>query len=282
MEIYMPRADLSKVMCERERRGGGTVKGRHKVEKVKTGVVAWPYKGESTSPHPMKIGIKRPYANRTKTFNENLNPLLGLLHKSVGRHWDKVYSEICQIFDKRKVINQHILIHLFQIVETHAFMEAGKVYVLNERGWGVERKIPVQESGAEYYVHPLSGVLFSNKRKNWKAIAAQAKKEQDKEEANYLQVLGRFNNKNGPGVRYAIKISDVWYEISVVKIPEPTKHRRIGSHGETEYFTRFPEVDAVSIHGAKVMPIELHSKMGFYVCRKEQLNKKRIKELKLN
>lgn len=275
----MPRKDLNKVICERGRSGAGTVKGRHKMEKIKKGVAAWPYKGESTSPHPHKEGIQKPYINQRKGFNEHLNPLWGLLRKSVGSRWDSVYSDISKLFDKRKVINQHILIHLFQNVEIHTFMKDGKVHFTAERSGEVQ---PIMESAADYYVHPISGILFANKRISWRTIKKQSDSQHKKKEAEYLRLLGKFNNKDGPGSRYAISIKDIWYEISVVKRPEATKHRRLNSKGETEYFIRFPQVDAVSIFGAQVLPPELRGHTQFYVCRKEQLNKKRIRDLGLN
>jgi hypothetical protein len=279
----MPRADLNKVMCERERRKGGTIKGRHKMEKVKRGMQVRVHKGESTSPYSAKLGMKRPYINYTKDFSENLNPLWGFLHKSVGRPWDKVYSEICQVFDKRKVINQHILIHLFQNVEVNTFMHEGIVCTVSERSSRDNRVEPVTQSGSDYYVHPISKLLLSTKPKaKLVKIAKQKEIEAEKAKAKYLHLLARFSTKDGNGARYAININDVWYEISVVETPKPVKHRRMNSSGETEYVTHFPAVDAVSIHGATVIPQELRSGGKFYVCRKDQLNKKRIRDLGLN
>lgn len=282
----MPRQDLNKVMCERGRIGGGRKpKGLKKADsKVKKGVSIQPVRGESLSPFPHKEGMLRNYNSwdNRKQFNENLNALWGLLRKSVGMKWDVVYGMICLAFDKRKVINEHILIHLFQNVQVHAFMQGKKVFYLDERAYFGERNKPIEDSSADYYVHPNTGILMAINRKNAKRIFAQRLAERKKEEAKHLRLLATFENKEtGKGSRYAIKIKDVWYEISVVKTPAPTKHRRLNSKGEIEYYTRHPIVETVSIHGAELVPQELQGVNGYYVCRKEQLNKKRIKDLKL-
>lgn len=114
------REDLNKLLCERERIGHSDRYGSYRRLKH--------FKDESDiedsdelftgvgSSHRESMKIR--YGYDTKSFNENLNPLYGFIHKSVGKKWDKIYSEICKVFDKRSVINQHILIHLFQKVET--------------------------------------------------------------------------------------------------------------------------------------------------------------------
>jgi hypothetical protein len=54
-----------------------------------------------------------------KDLNENLAPLRRFLEKSVGRSWNKVYSEIRQQLDHRRATGFHILQHLKQIVQVH-------------------------------------------------------------------------------------------------------------------------------------------------------------------
>lgn len=52
-----------------------------------------------------------------KQFNEHLRPLERYLHKQVNRPWNKVYGEICQQFDRRSALNDHILSHVEDYVE---------------------------------------------------------------------------------------------------------------------------------------------------------------------
>src|SRR5271155_3661608 len=63
----------------------------------------------------------------TKNFNENLSPLKGAIRAAIGKRWDTFYSDLCKNFDKRSVINQHILQHLFEYVERDVYIEDGEV-----------------------------------------------------------------------------------------------------------------------------------------------------------
>src|SRR5258708_6483526 len=57
-------------------------------------------------------------ANRwsQKELNENLRPLYQFLRKSVGKPWNKVYSEIREQIDPRRTIGFHVLQHVEQFV----------------------------------------------------------------------------------------------------------------------------------------------------------------------
>jgi hypothetical protein len=76
-----------------------------------------------------------------KELNENLRPLLRFLRKSVGRSWDKVYSEIRECIDPRKAIGAHVLVHVRQYVD-----ESGR----GRRDYGM-------------YVDPRTGILRERK-----------------------------------------------------------------------------------------------------------------------
>lgn len=284
------RKDLNKVLCERERHRSKSkfhsVRGKKEVTgKARVGVQAWPFKGESTSPFPAKEGIRKPYVSGwTKDLNENLNALKGFLRKSVGKNWDKVYSEICSGFDKRKVVNQHILTHLFQYVEINTKLNGNEVVFLNV-GWKAHKNanqwVSVKEGNFDFYVHPVSKVLFANTgKKTYKQVYAEQDQKKKDDIAKNLILLSKFNNQNGNGARYAIKINDIWYEISVIKTPEPEKHRRINANGENEYYTQYHAFNDISIHGAKYRPQELDG-LKFYVSRKTQLSSANLKKLGL-
>lgn len=280
----MPRLDLNKVLTERERHGSSKKHRavRHlRQPKQILGAQTWPFAGESVSPHPYKEGIKKPYGYDTKSFSENLNPLYGYLRKSVGKSWDVVYGQLCRVFDKRSVINQHILIHLNQIVQIHTFISNGKVsYVDNSYSHDKGVK-PIAGSSFEYYVHPISKVLFANTKKvSYKQVYKIEAQVRADDKTKHLKLLSEFSNQNGTGARYAIKIKDLWYEISIIKKPEPVRRRRTNSQGEVEYYTHFPEVNSVSIHGAKYEPLEL-ARADFYVSRKHQMNTAQIRRHKL-
>ncbi len=218
-----------------------------------------------------------------KDLNKNLNELHTLLRKSVGKRWEGVYSDICQKFDKRKVINQHTLIHLFQTVEINTFVHKGVVcYAETNTQWkGTQGVQPITQSSADYFVHPTTKVLTVNKGSvKRKQQEEKAQEEHIEKAGNNLRLISRFGNKNGGGARYAMRIKGVWYEVSVVAKPKPVKRRRLNGHGKTEYYYHHPEIQEVSIYGAKFLPQELNND-NFYVCRKEQLSNERLRKLGL-
>lgn len=97
---------------------------------------------------------------QTKSFNENLNPLKGWLHSCIGKQWDKCYGELRKKFDARKVVNAHILEHLFDYVEVNAYLKGGKVVFLQlYRYGGQDRELPIKQCRADYYVCPKDGTL---------------------------------------------------------------------------------------------------------------------------
>lgn len=96
------RADMSRVIVERPRRGGIDRRGR-----------ALPF-----DDLPQHEGMRRPHslAGDRKGFNENLAPLRRYLEHQVGRPWDKVYSEIAAHLRADNTVQQHVRDHLRDFV----------------------------------------------------------------------------------------------------------------------------------------------------------------------
>lgn len=192
------RADLNKVLCEDYRLGGddytwyrnSSVKDYYDhYEDLEDDI---PHSGASSRG---RTGMRtsKIYWNGRKRFNEHLNPLRGLIHKNVGRRWDKVYSELCAVFDKRSVINQHILDHLAQYVETkHIVLCTGKLFY--QESWGrhtpADRLVPIRESRVEWYVDPRDGILKKNKpTKTRRQRGRESSQRLIKENLNFKQVF---------------------------------------------------------------------------------------------
>ncbi len=102
----------------------------------------------------------------TKYFNDNLGPLKKFLHSKTGKHWDNVYSELCQKMDKSTVLGQHLIDHLLCFVEINVEIIDGKVY-------GHDGGFSRYELGSfgftpKYYVHPKTGCLTKVKKKRKK------------------------------------------------------------------------------------------------------------------
>jgi hypothetical protein len=204
------RPDLNKLLCERERRNSeGNFRARR---------AAYKAAGEDDLPYRVPIKDKRRGYDVYKSFSENLNPLWGFIHRSVGRHWNDVYSEICSVFDKRSVINQHILVHLFQHVEVKTVMIDDAICIIEKYG---ETYRPISNN-TDYYVHPLTGILTFNDGRR-KARAQREAREAEKAKWEYSVV-----RQLGP-MRWAVKETDnnCWFElIGAKKTPDRMEIRK--------------------------------------------------------
>jgi hypothetical protein len=207
------RSDLNKQLCERERHRSYDRYGnyRHLRKFNRTG-------DEELSGLPTREGMKHRYVNgwNTKDLNENLNPLWGAVRKNVGRRWDAFYSDICKVFDKRSVVNQHILDHLFQEVEREVYVgDDDKLYVRSRYGRG---DTLLRDSYTEYYVDPRDGILKINKHyRTSSEVNRQRAAEKRREEAKVFRQLDEntvLRNVDG-----------VWYEYEMK--PYPVGHYKI-------------------------------------------------------
>lgn len=135
------------------------------------------------------IHTRRRHARgRRKSFNEHLNPLKSFLRTNEGRPWDKVYSDICSTFDKRKVINNHILEHLFDYVKLEVYIIDGKPHELNKFRYSSREYDEIEARSHHYpvyYVDPRDGILKApkpgkTKRECEAERAREIKADQDK------------------------------------------------------------------------------------------------------
>jgi len=221
------REDLNKLLCERERVGhsdryGNYRRLKHFEDKSDIEDSDELFTGVGSS-HRESMKIR--YGYDTKSFNENLNPLRGFIRSSVGKKWNKVYSEICKVFDKRSVINQHILVHLFQYVETKDIVVGanGKLwYRPTEYVFSTEPH-PLKESSVEYYVDPRDGILkYNDGHQTQRQAARQRAVERAKEKAAVLRVLNDQTELHN--------ISGSWFEV---------KFEHVAGQTETEMVTDY-------------------------------------------
>lgn len=99
---------------------------------------------------PFREGICR---DRTRWFDDHLGPLKRFLSSRVGRHWDDVWSEICAQLDRRGLLQEHVFVHLLQMVEVRVDVVDGAVV---DR---VGRPIQPGRWRTSYYVDPETGRL---------------------------------------------------------------------------------------------------------------------------
>ena len=112
-------------------------------------------------------------AGETKYFSDLLGPLRRFLRKNVGRPWNKVYSEMKESLDDRKVTGRHVFEHVSWEVETHAFVDIdGELYT-----WATEGESPftdftsIQEpacSAGAITTH--GGERTANRKAPWKEL----------------------------------------------------------------------------------------------------------------
>ncbi len=200
------RSDLNKVLCEHERSNSKDhYKNYRNLKKFNR-------LGEEGENVPAREGMKLRYGWDKKHFGENLNALYGAVRKAVGRKWNDFYSELCKSFDKRSVINQHILVHLYD------FIEVNSVYVDDDGDLAVQRRYSskpekIKDGFTEYYVDPRDGIIKRNK--HFKTIsqisreqAAQKKREEEK-------VFRKLDERNV--LRF---IDGVWFHFTLEEVPE--------------------------------------------------------------
>lgn len=143
------RRDMCKVLTERERVGSSN-------KSLKTALKISPnlYDPEKDYSYPSRVSFSR-YRHHyfSKEFSDNDNPLRRYLYKQVGRPWDVVYSEICEVADYRSLTGYHLLQHVGFEVELYCWVRDGEVYDHPD--------LPHRPRGL--YVHPVSGLLCSRK-----------------------------------------------------------------------------------------------------------------------
>lgn len=208
------RTDLNKVLCERERHGSSW--GYDETRNSKLFEQSYD-RFEEVDDEPFhgvgsghREGMKFRYGYNTKSLSEHLSPLYGIIRKNVGRKWDKIYSELCEVFDTRSVINNHILEHLYDRVakpEDTFIHENGQVYVRGGYRWGSE---PIAGSYHEYYVDPRDGILKRNRhRQTYQQVARLRAKREAEEEAKVRRVIDdKTELLNLEGLWYEVKFED--------------------------------------------------------------------------
>lgn len=178
-----------------------------------------------------KVSIHRHRRNSSKVdrkrFSENLNPLRHFLRVNVGRPWNTIFSELNAAFDRRKVVNDHVFVHLFEFVEVNAKFVNGKVCVLNSyidgriydetgkplplvNGAYAKRWEPIEDRRTEWYVHPVDGLLKANKhsRLSKKARKVQQENARKKELESVFRVVDADRHlyfENGVWMVYEMK-----------------------------------------------------------------------------
>jgi hypothetical protein len=232
------REDMAKIIVERPRPQSRTATSDDPKGWKKR--VAGKYAELEDLPTRESMSRRRKYGWDAKELNENLNPLRRYLEKSAGRPWDKVYAEICERINPNSAVQNHILQHVYDFVESHTFLEGNKVYYRFQYGWRSTNYEPIEKSYKGLYIHPANGLLLKiKKKKEGKRKRRERRKAEELASATCLMV---------PGIGWFKKINGCWFGFDMRYIPEKlfTEGKYITWRG-VEEMTKIP-TNAGRIH----------------------------------
>lgn len=148
-----------------------------------------------------------------KEFGEHLTPLQGWLRTCLGKKWDDCYSELRSKFDMRKVINAHIMDHLYSYIETNAVIDDdGSICFYGNRfNSGLQ---PIEKCYKDYYVCPKSKIVKRTHPVNTISRKNANKNKRDVEQAKVLKFVG-----NDAVLR---NIDGIWFYFDLKNVPVAT------------------------------------------------------------
>ena len=156
------RSDFNRVLTEDPRRGSDWKFRQYRRAKGNA-----TFDDQFSGGKESMMAARRRAGGRRKSFGDLLGPLKGWVRQQVGRKWDDVYSEVCALFDRRRVIHDHVHQHLFNdFVEIDTRLIDDKVCVYGGHffGW---IDVDVDEYRRHtFYVHPTTGILCSSYKEN--------------------------------------------------------------------------------------------------------------------
>jgi hypothetical protein len=233
------RSDMHKVLVEEPRHGGGPSK-KNRRGNLPDELL------------PKFEGIKRPH-NCRKRFGEHLGPLKRWLRSNVGRPWNDVYGEACEVISGGNPVRTHIWFHMMHMIERYTFMRDGEVWC-----YRYAEEIPISSLRGHpvwptFYVHPVTGILLAvpeRPRKRNRYQRGQA-------DPHWINPLAIVRQLNG-----------LWFECRLQPFPadeaRPTRHY---DHAERKELS---QAEAEVIYGKSVL-----------CSRKRQLSSKELKRLGL-
>jgi hypothetical protein len=125
-----------------------------------------------------------------------------------------VYSEIRASIDPRSTVKQHILQHLDNFIAIQTRWEetpsGGRVLV---QVWGGSGEyVALEESRAELFVHPITGIVLLNRRYvSWQQRATRQRDALDREKQAMRRVISEFVQLHC--------IDGIWYEVELDTVP---------------------------------------------------------------
>ena len=265
------RPDMGKVVCEHPRRGGGYKQPKGYYKKLNH---------IPPEEHPKRESIRKKWiaGYDGKDFTDVLGPLRGYVHSVIGKHIDKVYSEIKKALPGDNMSVRHVIGHLWQFLERKVIIVDGKPCHSEMRFYYRRREgmdyIPIEYHGFGpiAYVDPRDGVI--------KRAPKPPKPKPEK----------KPKTRHWEGDRLFHKIDGIWYECEyrpyrVTKIPN--SYGRYGRYSSTESLIalELPGTDVVLKESVGLLSsynlTHTHGRSGIYASKKTQISSREIKRLGL-
>ena len=254
------RPDMSKVIVEAPRLGGGARKH--------------PRPGGGSKKHralvadreaPLHQGMRRAHKDR-KGFNEHLSPLRRFLESRVGKHWPKIYAEICEHLRPSSTVQQHVLDHLDDFVAVRTSIKDGVIWVHDDGH--VHR---LDEGGVQLYVHPVSRCLLRNKHwPGWRRAYEKERARVAAEIAARRRDLGDY--------RQLHKLKGCWFEVTLAPI-ESRRQTFAKPHGSETRLVKGTRRDEVIDAGlSDLSRFELYGRFDVFAVAKRQLSGRELRE----
>lgn len=210
------RHDIKKVICERERRGHfeGPEKGYDRRSR-----------SHNRDDHdeefhqydlPKYESLTKRYGYNRKSFSDRLRAIEGFIRKNVGRHWDKVYSEVCQLAKPNGTnTHYHVHQHLEDFIEINTFIgDDSEIRYVTKGRFSFMRKEDnrIAKCPKDFYVHPISKqICFNKKRAKEMAIEKKEWLRKRNEVHEFVKIIND---------ECALKIHGNWFIFKIVVISE--------------------------------------------------------------
>jgi hypothetical protein len=265
------RPDMGKVVCEHPRCGGGYKQPKGYYKKLNH---------IPADEHPKRESIRKKWLSgySGKDFTDVLGPLRGYVHSVIGKHFDKVYSEIKKALPGDNMSVRHVIGHLWQFLERKVIIVDGKPChsEMNYRYRRVDgfEYVPIEYSnfGPIAYVDPRDGVI---KRAPKRPTPPREK---------------RPKTRHWDGDKLYHKIDGLWYAIeykpyTITKIPNSYGRYGRYSGGESLVALELPGIDVVLRESVGLLNTynltQTHGRSGIYAAKKTQISSREIKRLGL-
>lgn len=204
------RRDHHKLICEKGKSGNYEYHDiRHAKRIASSNDDFYEYEDgdEAIVAAPHKESIKRCYNSYyiTKEFTDNVNPIRGFVRKNVGRKWDDVYSEFCDIYDQRSVLTKHLFQHLKQYVERKVLVHNDEL-MIRTRWRGLQ---PLEEAYIDYYVDPRDGILKCLHTPSYKSFNRQRKHDHEQELLKTIRPVDKLTEYH--------LINGTWFKVKFIE-----------------------------------------------------------------